>query len=82
MFQWLQFHEVIVIKKRYQPLSWHKNPVGIELLIDRLEQNGAVENKTGTIWRQWWRSVSFIVNVEHISYLVSVVNFEHVIAGW
>ena len=35
--------------------------------------------------RQWRRFGVFIVNFEHISHLcssVSVVNFEHVIAGW
>ena len=32
--------------------------------------------------RQWRRSGIFIVNFEHISQVVSVVNFEHVIAGW
>ena len=31
---------------------------------------------------QWRRSGVFIVNFEHISHLVSIVNFEHVIAGW
>ena len=28
------------------------------------------------------RSGVFIVNFEHISHLCSIVNFEHVIAGW
>ena len=35
--------------------------------------------------RQWRRSGGFIVNFEHISHLcssVSIVNFEHVVAGW
>ena len=35
--------------------------------------------------RQWRRFGVFIVNFEHISHLcssVSIVNFEHVIAGW
>ena len=35
--------------------------------------------------RQWDRSGIFIVHFEHISHLVStvsIVNFEHVIAGW
>ena len=36
--------------------------------------------------RQWRRSGIFIVNFEHISHLscctVSIINFEHVIAGW
>ena len=31
---------------------------------------------------QWRRSGIFIVNTEHISHLVSIANFEHVIAGW
>ena len=30
----------------------------------------------------WRRSDVFIVNFEHISHLVSIVNFKHVIAGW
>ena len=37
------------------------------------------------IYRQWSRFDVFIVNFEHISHLcssVSIVNFEHVIAGW
>ena len=32
--------------------------------------------------RQWRRSGIFIVNFKYISHLVSIVNFEHVIAGW
>ena len=35
--------------------------------------------------RQWYRFGVFIVNFEHISHLcssVSIVNFEHVFAGW
>ena len=31
--------------------------------------------------RQWHRSGIFIVNFEHISHRVSIVSFEHVIAG-
>ena len=32
--------------------------------------------------RHWRCSGVFIVNIEHISHLVAIVNFEHVIAGW
>ena len=31
---------------------------------------------------QWRRSGVFIVNFKHISHLVSIANFEHVIADW
>ena len=40
---------------------------------------------TRTLERQWRRFGVFIVNFEHISHLyssVSIVNLEHVIAGW
>ena len=40
---------------------------------------------TRTLERQWRRFGVFIVNFEHISHLyssVSIVNFDHVIAGW
>ena len=30
----------------------------------------------------WHRLYVFIVNFEHISHLVSIINFEHVISNW
>ena len=42
-------------------------------------------NNKDTKWHQWHRFGVFIVNFEHISHLcssVSIINFEHVIAGW
>ena len=59
-----------------------------KLTIETLEQRCEVCSKL-TIKplkrRHWRRFGGFIVNFEHISYLcwsVSIVNFEHVVAGW
>ena len=59
-----------------------------KLAIETLEQSCEICSKL-TIKppkrRQWYRFGGFIVNFEHISHLcssVSVVNVEHVIAGW
>ena len=59
-----------------------------KLTIERLEQRCEIcSNLTIKLQkrRQWRRFGGFIVNFEHTSHLcssVSIVNFEHVIAGW
>ena len=58
--------------------------VTIETLEQRCEICLKLTIKTSKR-RQWRRSGIFIFNFEHISHLissVSIVNFEHVIAGW
>ena len=64
-----------------------------KLTIETLEQTCEICSKL-TIktskrrqcqWRQWRRFGVFIVKFDHISHLcssVSIINFEHVIAGW
>ena len=54
----------------------------IETLIQRCEICSKLTIKTP---KRRWRRFGFFINFEHISHLcssVSIVNFEHVIAGW
>ena len=60
----------------------------LHVQIETLEQRCEICSKltiTPPKRRQWCRFGGFIVNFEHISHLcssVSIVNFEHLVAGW